>query len=218
MNKLYSFTTDYISNTFVFQIEADNHIDAINTWYKKITTKNSFQNIDTLLFQNSLKNIQISELGQNLWFFKLSFNDNILLTHFIVSLKENEPFYNTEIAPIFIYEKLNDSEKSQISKDIINQILDLNFEFEKEMGYIKTITNDKGKSYIVPTEKIDHYDEIEQVKYIQMKLLEQGLNLSIDIIDLILDFEFVYMKSIGMFEEPDKIKLLDIEFNKLNDN
>lgn len=217
MKYLYTFTTDFFPFTNVFQIEALNHIEAIKLWSEEILYKESFENIELGLLNKALKKLRLSEIGQNVWYFKLDLNKETAHIYFILTSREIESYYNTNIAPKFIHKKLSPRDQQIITEDTILTILDFNFDFNKEMGYIETIEDKEGGSYIAYTEKYDDFDEVEQLKFIQLKLLELGKNISTDLIDMILEYEHEYIESIGIFED-EKVELLDLEFKKLNNN
>ena len=63
-----------------------------------------------------------------------------------------------------------------------------------------------------------HDDETEKAKVIQINALKAGKNYSTDLIDEVLDLEYEYMESIGIFEEDQKVKYFGIEFKKPFEN
>lgn len=212
--ELYTFTTDFDLITNIFQIEADNHTAALKKWINEILTKSHFQAISKRYLTKRIENIDYWEIGENVWLFEIEFEGEIIRVHFVLTSQKVEPFYDTNVAPRFIHDRLDDVDKKQIAIVDIAYILNVSLNFSNESGAIESLKFGDRFYY----HYLEDEDEIEKIKYIQINALKTGKNYSTDLIDQVLDLEYEYMESIGLFEEGQKVKCFGIEFKKPSEN
>jgi len=108
--------------------------------------------------------------------------------------EENLLEYSEDEAVNFIFNRLPEEAKKRINKDIINYVLDVVYDFYEEKGLLDEEDEKVTESFI---------DEEELFEYILKAAKKDKINLTGEDIELILDAEFEYGKSIGIYKEEE---------------
>ena len=90
---------------------------------------------------------------------------------------------------LYILDKFSDEEKKRIPKNAVQLVLDSMVDYY----YDKNLISDNGKEEA-------EIDEDDMLKFIMQKISTSGFNISEEDVQLILDLEFDYGKSIGMYK------------------
>jgi len=108
--------------------------------------------------------------------------------------EENLLEYSEDEAVNFIFNSFPEEAKKRINKDIINYVLDVVYDFYEEKGLLDEEDEKVTESFI---------DEEELFEYILKAAKKDKINLTGEDIELILDAEFEYGKSIGIYKEEE---------------
>lgn len=100
--------------------------------------------------------------------------------------------YDDDEAVKFILNLVPKELKSKINDDAINYVLDVVYEFYDENGLIDENSTEEAS-----------IDEEEMLKYVMKAVKKDKMNLTEDEIQLVLDGEYDYGKSIGIYTEED---------------
>ncbi len=101
-------------------------------------------------------------------------------------------FYDDEEAVKFISNKLPKELRKRIDEEMINYVLDVMYDFYDEKGLINEDSTEEAS-----------IDEEEMLNYIMKASVKDGVELSADEIILILDGEYEYGKSQGIYSEEE---------------
>ena len=101
--------------------------------------------------------------------------------------------YDEDEAVAFILKSLPEDAKKRIGEDEVEYILDVIYDFYEEKGFIDEDSTE-GASI----------DEEEMYKFIQKAVKKDKLNLTEDDIKLILQGEYEYGVSIGVYDEEEE--------------
>jgi len=114
------------------------------------------------------------------------------LNHSIMNTNEDDLLeYNDDEALKFILKSLPAEVKDRIDEETVQYVLDVIYDFYNEKGYIDEEDTAEETSI----------DEEEMYEYILENALKDEINLTEDDIQLILDAEFDYGKSLGIYKE-----------------
>lgn len=105
--------------------------------------------------------------------------------------EENLLEYSEDEAVNFIFNRLPEEAKKRIDKDTINYVLDVVYDFYDEKGLLDEEDEEVTEGFI---------DEEELFEYILKAAKKDKINLTGEDIELILDAEFEYGKSIGIYK------------------
>ncbi len=100
--------------------------------------------------------------------------------------------YDDDEAVKFILKMVPEEFKSKINDDAVNYVLDVVYEFYEENGLIDENSTEEAS-----------IDEEEMLKYVMKAVKKDKMNLTEDEIQLVLDGEYEYGKSIGIYTEED---------------
>lgn len=100
--------------------------------------------------------------------------------------------YDDDEAVKFILKLVPKEFKSKINDDAVNYVLDVVYEFYEENGLIDENSTEEAS-----------IDEEEMLKYVMKAVKKDKMNLIEDEIQLVLDGEYEYGKSIGIYTEED---------------
>ncbi|MBP1664747.1 MAG: hypothetical protein H6Q19_1887 [Bacteroidetes bacterium] len=100
--------------------------------------------------------------------------------------------YDEDDAVKFILKLVPDEQKDRINEDAINYVLDVVYDYYEENGLIDDQSTEEAS-----------IDEEEMMKYVLKASKKDKMKLSEDEIQLILDGEYEYGKSIGIYTEED---------------
>jgi hypothetical protein len=102
--------------------------------------------------------------------------------------------YDDDEAVKFIFKQVPKELKKRINEDMINYVLDVIYDFYD------------GKGYIEENETTDEadIDEEEMLDFVMKAVKKDGMDLTVDEVQFILDGEFDYGKSIGIYSEEDE--------------
>ncbi|MBP1637276.1 MAG: hypothetical protein H6Q18_65 [Bacteroidetes bacterium] len=100
--------------------------------------------------------------------------------------------YDEDDAVKFILKLVPDELKAKIDDDVINYVLDVVYDFYEENGLIDDESTEEAS-----------IDEEEMLKYVMKSAKKDKMNLNEDEIQLILDGEYEYGKSLGIYTEED---------------
>ena len=98
--------------------------------------------------------------------------------------------YDEDEAVKFILKQVPAESKSKINEDAVNYVLDVVYEFYEENGFID---EDSAEEATI--------DEEDMLKYVMKAVKKDKMNLSEDEVQLILDSEYEYGKSLGIYTE-----------------
>lgn len=101
--------------------------------------------------------------------------------------------YDDEDAVKYILKMIPAELKSKIKEDEINYVLDVVYDFYEENGLIDEESTEEAS-----------IDEEEMLKYVMKAVKKDKMNLSEDEVQLILDGEYEYGKSLGIYTEEDE--------------
>ena len=109
-----------------------------------------------------------------------------------VMKKEEEDFliYDEDEAVAYILKFLPEDTRKRITKDEIDYILDVIYDFYEEKGYIEEDSAEEAD-----------IDEDEMFEYIQAAVIKDKMDITEDEIQLILHGEYEYGKSIGVYND-----------------
>jgi len=108
----------------------------------------------------------------------------------IILRLKGTPIYEVEEATSVTYSNLSQETKTALSKEDTRLILDLEFEFQREMG----ITGEK------PKKEIKDYTG-EAIEFITQESKKKGKDFTSKQIDDVLKAEEVYLKKLGVLQE-----------------
>lgn len=100
--------------------------------------------------------------------------------------------YDDDEAVKFILKLIPKELKSKINDDAINYVLDVVYDFYDENGLIDEDSTEEAS-----------IDEEEMLKYVLKAVKKDKMELSEEEVQLILDGEYEYGKSIGIYTEED---------------
>jgi hypothetical protein len=100
--------------------------------------------------------------------------------------------YDEDDAVKFILKLVPDELKTKIDEDVINYVLDVVYDFYEDNGLIDDESTEEAS-----------IDEEEMLKYVMKAAKKDKMKLNEDEIQLILDGEYEYGKSLGIYTEED---------------
>ncbi|VBB43453.1 conserved hypothetical protein [uncultured Paludibacter sp.] len=100
--------------------------------------------------------------------------------------------YDDDEAVKFILKMVPKELKSKIDDNAVNYVLDVVYEFYEENGLIDEESTDEAS-----------IDEEEMLKYVMKAVKKDKMALTEDEVQLILDGEYEYGKSLGIYTEED---------------
>ena len=100
--------------------------------------------------------------------------------------------YDEDEAVAFILKFLPEDVKKRIGEDEVDYVLDVIYDFYEEKGYIEEDSAEEAS-----------IDEDEMFQYIVKAAQKDKMNISEDEIQLILNGEYEYGKSIGIYNNED---------------
>lgn len=122
--------------------------------------------------------------------FESKFNN---LKYIIMKTQDDDLLvYDEDDAVKFILKLVPDEQKDRIDEDAINYVLDVVYDYYEENGLIDDQSTEEAS-----------IDEEEMMKYVLKASKKDKMNLSEDEIQLILDGEYEYGKSLGIYTEED---------------
>jgi len=122
--------------------------------------------------------------------FESKFNN---LKYIIMKTQDDDLLvYDEDDAVKFILKLVPDEQKDRINEDAINYVLDVVYDYYEENGLIDDQSTEEAS-----------IDEEEMMKYVLKASKKDKMHLSEDEIQLILDGEYEYGKSLGIYTEED---------------
>jgi RNA polymerase-binding transcription factor DksA len=105
--------------------------------------------------------------------------------------------YNEDEAVKFIMDHLPAEIKEKVKNDDIEYVLDVIYDFYNERGYLDEADEESDETVDIA--------ENEMFEYIinQVSIDQKSEQLTEDVVDAILDGEYEYCKSIGIFDEEE---------------
>ena len=100
--------------------------------------------------------------------------------------------YDEDDAVKFILKLIPDEQKARINDDVINYVLDVVYEYYEENGLIDEESTEEAS-----------IDEEEMMKIVLKASKKDKMNLTEDEIQLVLDGEYEYGKSLGIYSEEE---------------
>lgn len=107
-----------------------------------------------------------------------------------MNTKEDDLVYDEDEAVEFIYSWLSEQDRKTISKDDIDYVLDVIYDYYESEGLIDEDSTEEAS-----------IDEEKMYKFVQNAAKKDKINLSNDAIQLILEGEYEYGVSTGIYEE-----------------
>lgn len=101
--------------------------------------------------------------------------------------------YDDDEAVKFILKLIPDELKERVNEDVVNYILDVLYDYYDEKGLISEDSTEEAS-----------IDEEDMLKYAVKAAKKDGINLNEDEIQLILDGEYEYGKSMGIYSEDEE--------------
>src|ERR1035437_8425291 len=193
---LYSIIEIAGTDSYPAQVVADHVGEAINIWIKNMKQLAKLSDSDIV----SAKEIKFQAIGKNLW----QCEARVLEIEVLLYISRTDAiveatYYNTDDAIKFIYEKLAEEEKKYLTPADIELLNDLEFEYLETAGVAK---KQEDGEYLM--DMGIEYDEEDLVKYINLQGLKRQKIFTNELISQILDFEYEYMKHIGMVDETEE--------------
>lgn len=114
----------------------------------------------------------------------------------IIIMKTEEDdllIYDDDEAVKFILKLIPDELKERVNEDVVNYILDVLYDYYDEKGLISEDSTEEAS-----------IDEEDMLKYAVKAAKKDGINLNEDEIQLILDGEYEYGKSLGIYSEDEE--------------
>lgn len=207
-----TFNLDGVDANFV--AKADDCKKAIGKWL--VAMRNSFKYAPDLvtICSSIINDAEIYLKSDN-----LSYKDEHLILECQKSMEIDDSalFYDPTDAVIYTHQKLPDEFKLQLTLEDIEYILDLNYQYMEENGFIL----EEGE---IPDPEADRkagliWDQVVVSAYVQQKAFEDGNILSIEEIDAVFDAEMEYYKAVNIVEsnsEPDNQGAIDLTSIKGN--
>lgn len=100
--------------------------------------------------------------------------------------------YDEDEAVKFILKQIPKELKSKLNEDAVDYVLDMVYEFYEENGLIDENSTEEAS-----------IDEEEMLEYVMEAVKKDKMNLLVDEVQLILDSEYEYGKSLGIYTEED---------------
>ncbi len=100
--------------------------------------------------------------------------------------------YDDDDAVKFIVNLVTPEMKERVTEDNVNYVLDVLYDFYDEKGYMGDETAEEAS-----------IDEEEMLKYVIKAAKKDGIDLSEDEIQFVLDAEYEYGKSLGIYTDEE---------------
>ena len=100
--------------------------------------------------------------------------------------------YDDDAAVKFILKMVPDELKGKINEDAVNYVLDVVYDYYEENGLIDEDSTEEAS-----------IDEEEMLKYVMKAVKKDKMELTEDEVQLVLDGEYEYGKSLGIYTEED---------------
>jgi len=195
MYRIYFKLHEYESN---FVTKAETCHDAVGKWLLAMEKTSKIEENIIDLCQKIINDSSTDKKGDELIYNSADLELSCIKT---MRIDPEKLFYNIDDSTIFIYQNLPEGLKWVLSQEDVEYILDLNYQYMEENGFIL----EEGEK---PDPEKDkelglHWDSEIVSAYVQKKALEEGFIYAFDDIQEVFEAEITYMETVRIIDNPD---------------